>query len=89
MLNVISELRLSEFVLVTDTSDYTQHTSASAMNVCGFTKINTFFQSGILPGKDNFCSLEAGPFNVTDPGGLEKSNDWSRIQDGMRGLLHR
>ena len=71
------------------TIDGTGHTSISAQNTCGFAKINAFFQDGVLPGKDNFCCLEAGPFNVTVAGGLEKRSDWVTIKEGMKNLLRR
>jgi hypothetical protein len=45
--------------------------------------MNTFFQSGVLPGRDNYCALEAGPFNITISGPLEKRADFKMRKRGI------
>ncbi|KUJ12862.1 alpha/beta-hydrolase, partial [Mollisia scopiformis] len=49
----------AEIVLI----DGAGHTTLGPLNKCGNSKINAYFQNGTLPGDDNFCSLEQGPFN--------------------------
>ncbi|KAF4626028.1 hypothetical protein G7Y89_g12140 [Cudoniella acicularis] len=70
------------------TIDGTGHTSFGPLNKCAFAKVNAFFQNGTLPGKDNFCALEAGPFNVTISNGLKEgkrhTEDWAKIRRGMK-----
>jgi len=39
-----------------------------------------------MPEGDNFCSLEAGPWNITIPGGFEKRDDWSELQRRIKAL---
>jgi hypothetical protein len=56
-------------------------------NSCTNSKINAFFQEGTLPGRNNFCSLQAGPFGVVLPGGLEKRSDFRKIREKMRNIL--
>lgn len=68
------------------TIDGTGHTSLNARNNCAFAKINAYFQNGTLPGKDSFCSLEAGPWNITITGGVEKRRDWKKLQRRMKAL---
>jgi hypothetical protein len=51
--------------------------------------MNTFFQSGVLPGRDNYCALEAGPFNITLSGPLEKRADFMMLKRGLEGLKKR
>ncbi|THV50899.1 hypothetical protein BGAL_0131g00040 [Botrytis galanthina] len=41
------------------------HTSMAANNSCANEKIYRFFQTGILPGHDSRCVVEAGPFGIT------------------------
>ena len=38
-----------------------QHTSLASSNQCEFAKINRFFQTGALPGNDNYCPVEHRP----------------------------
>ncbi|KUJ23894.1 uncharacterized protein LY89DRAFT_571959, partial [Mollisia scopiformis] len=59
------------------------HTSVAAQNLCAFGKINTFFQTGQLPGTDNYCPLEAGPWNITLPGPLSSFNDKRDIKESL------
>ncbi|CZR56074.1 uncharacterized protein PAC_05962 [Phialocephala subalpina] len=63
------------------------HTSSATQNLCAFGKLNIFFQTGKLPGKDNYCPLEAGPWNVTLPGPLSQLSDKRDIKEKFRGLL--
>jgi hypothetical protein len=39
-----------------------------------------------LPGKDNYCKLEAGPWNITVEGPLERRVDLERVKRGLVGL---
>jgi hypothetical protein len=57
-----------------------QHTSFASLNQCAFAKINKFFQTGALPVNDNYCSLEAGPRNITLTGPLDKRDDVARSE---------
>jgi hypothetical protein len=57
------------------------------LNSCTNIKIKAYFQDGTLPGSDNFCPLEAGPFGVVLSGGLEKRTDYIDIRDRMKRLL--
>ncbi|KAH8597744.1 Alpha/Beta hydrolase protein [Bisporella sp. PMI_857] len=51
--------------------------------------IAAYFQSGKLPGDESFCALEAGPWKVSVPGGLESRGDWKELQQKMKDLrLH-
>ncbi|RDW58803.1 hypothetical protein BP6252_13279 [Coleophoma cylindrospora] len=56
------------------------HTSQATNNSCASTKIGAYFQSGALPGESNFCELEAGPFGVVIPGGLERIQSGNELQ---------
>jgi pimeloyl-ACP methyl ester carboxylesterase len=49
------------------------HTVSNTKNVCAFGKMRAYFQSSKLPGKDNMCPLEAGPFGVQLNGTLAKN----------------
>ena len=42
-----------------------QHCSFILKNSCANKKIHDFFQNGEMPGSDNFCASETGPFGVT------------------------
>ncbi|KUJ07981.1 alpha/beta-hydrolase [Mollisia scopiformis] len=68
------------------TVDGTGHTSPITKNTCAFQKIGNYFKTGELPGNDNFCKLEVGPWNVTIPQGMENVNGWRDIQDGLASL---
>ena len=48
--------------------------------------MNAFFQSGKLPGRDNYCALEAGPWNITISGPLEKRADFLTVKRGLESL---
>jgi hypothetical protein len=56
-------------------------------NACANAKINAYFQEGKLPGHDNFCSLEAGPFGIVLPGRLDMQSDYKEIRDKMKNVL--
>jgi hypothetical protein len=56
-----------------------QHTTLAAQSECASLKINAFFQNGTLPGDDNSCALEAGPWNVT-LSSMEERRDWRSVQ---------
>ncbi|KAE9370517.1 hypothetical protein N431DRAFT_411948 [Stipitochalara longipes BDJ] len=62
------------------------HTSTATRNNCGYGKISAFFESGTLPGKDNYCPLEVGPWNVTATGPLAKRDEIREIREKIRGL---
>jgi hypothetical protein len=66
-----------------------QHTSQAAQNSCANAKIWAFFQTGVLPGNDNYCSQEAGAFGVTLPENLEKRDGWKAIKAKTQGLRKR
>jgi hypothetical protein len=66
-----------------------QHTSQAAQNSCANAKIGAFFQTGVLPGNDNYCSQEAGAFGVTLPEKFEERDDWKVIKGKMQGLRKR
>lgn len=68
------------------TSDSAGHTTIDAQNLCAFAKINAFFQNGTLPGQENFCPTEAGPFGVTLAGGLAKRSEVSEITKMIKSL---
>jgi hypothetical protein len=53
-----------------------EYTSVVANNTCVLDKINTYFQTGELPGNENFRSLEAGAWDVTTPQGIERECEW-------------
>ena len=63
-----------------------KHSSIAPQNKCSYAKLNTFFQEGKLPGKDNYCKLEAGPWNITVEGPLERRADLERVKRGLVGL---
>ncbi|KAG4431992.1 hypothetical protein IFR05_012520 [Cadophora sp. M221] len=48
------------------------HTSHTTRNICAFAKIKAFFNSDKWIGRDAYCPLEAGPWNITLRGPLEK-----------------
>jgi len=54
--------------------------------MCAMAKIGAYFQNGTMPGNDKFCQLEAGPWNVTIPGRLEKRDDWAELPKRMKSL---
>jgi hypothetical protein len=60
-----------------------QHSSLAARNECANEKIQTLFQTGILPGNDSLCLQEAGAFNVTLPSTTEKRGEWKRIRERL------
>jgi hypothetical protein len=66
-----------------------QHTSQAAQNSCANAKIGAFFQTGVFPGNNNYCSQEAGAFGVTLPQILEERDDWKAIKGKMQGLRKR
>jgi hypothetical protein len=66
-----------------------QHTSQAAQNSCANAKIGAFFQTGVLPGNDNYCSQEAGAFWSYVAGNLGKRDDWEAIKAKMQGLRKR
>ncbi|TVY83935.1 Tripeptidyl aminopeptidase [Lachnellula suecica] len=49
------------------------HSLGSTNNTCGFSKLKTFFQTGSLPEKTNYCPLEAGPWGIVLDGPLNKT----------------
>ena len=65
--------------------------SSGATARCGFQfgKIIAFFQTGFLPGKDDYCPLEIGPFNVTYARSLGKRADLKEIQRQLKHLRHK
>ncbi|KAF4637999.1 hypothetical protein G7Y89_g79 [Cudoniella acicularis] len=66
------------------TVDGTGHATFYVQNTCANNKINAYFQNGTMPGTDNFCKLEVGPFNITIPGGnIEKYEEWDTIKAKM------
>ncbi|KAL2070425.1 hypothetical protein VTL71DRAFT_13451 [Oculimacula yallundae] len=64
------------------TIEGTGHTSLSAVNECAFRKINAFFYEDESCQKETYCPLEAGPWNITLAGPLEKI-------DGLEGIVKR
>jgi len=60
--------------------------SLATQNSCAFTKIATFFRDGALPGEENYCPLEAGPWNVTFAGPLEERVQFAEVVDRFREL---
>lgn len=61
-----------------------KHTTRTTQNLCGYSKIANYFQTGQLPGNDSFCALEAGPFGITLNGTLKQN-----IEDaGLSDLVH-
>jgi hypothetical protein len=42
-------------------------------------KIYDFFQNGKLPGSDNYCESENGPFGIMTGHRLEATRDWRQI----------
>jgi hypothetical protein len=78
---LLYSLLIQEVVLT-----FSQHTSTATHNTCGFGKISAFFESGTLPGKDNYCSLETGPWNVTTTGSLTKRSEVLEIRERIGGL---
>ncbi|KUI67155.1 hypothetical protein VM1G_03020 [Cytospora mali] len=60
------------------------HTTVNSQNLCGFSKIAIYFQTGQLPGNDSFCALEAGPFGVLLNGTLKQNI----LQAGLQDLVH-
>ncbi|KIM94052.1 hypothetical protein OIDMADRAFT_60890 [Oidiodendron maius Zn] len=71
------------------TIDGTGHTSSGPYNTCGFSKMNAYLQYGTLPGSDNYCALEIGPFNVTYIGSLSKRGDVGMIEASLKGLARK
>lgn len=65
------------------TVEGTGHSVSATENKCAYSKINTFFQSGTLPGENNYCALEMGPFNVTLTGPLEKRTDLKKVMNEL------
>jgi hypothetical protein len=63
-----------------------QHTSLTTKNACSLAKIGAFLINGTLPGNDNYCALEAGPWNITIPGPLSKRSEILEISDLFRSL---
>jgi len=49
-------------------------------------KIGAFFINGTLPGNDNYCPLEAGPWGVVTTGPLDKRSEILEIREKIRGL---
>ncbi|RDW91638.1 hypothetical protein BP5796_02803 [Coleophoma crateriformis] len=47
------------------TIDGVGHSSLGPLNSCAFQHIATYFQTGVLPSSNMFCSIEAGAFGVT------------------------
>jgi len=45
--------------------------------------------NGTLPGKANYCTLEAGPWNVTINGTLAKNNEVRRISGHLKALREK
>ncbi|PVH75712.1 alpha/beta-hydrolase [Cadophora sp. DSE1049] len=68
------------------TIEGTGHTSLAAHNNCAFAKINTFFNSDKKSGKETSCPLEAGPWNISLQGPLEKLGDVGKVMRGIEGL---
>ncbi|KAE9366802.1 alpha/beta-hydrolase [Stipitochalara longipes BDJ] len=62
------------------------HSSLLARNRCAFSKIVTFFINGTLPGEDNYCGPDAGPWNITIPGTLKENTGLSEIKRSLRAL---
>lgn len=61
-----------------------KHTTRAAQNLCGFSKIAKYFQTGQLPGNDSFCALETGPFGIELNGTLKQNI----MQAGLSDLIH-
>ncbi|CZR51827.1 uncharacterized protein PAC_01704 [Phialocephala subalpina] len=60
----------------------TGHTSPELNNSCAFQKIATYFKTGAVPGEDNHCPEEPGPWNVTiEP--FETHPDWLDMKRDM------
>ncbi|KAF4624383.1 hypothetical protein G7Y89_g13790 [Cudoniella acicularis] len=51
-------------------ADGVGHITQSLFNKCTNAKINAYFQTGQLPGKDSFCPQEAGSWGVMIPGNM-------------------
>ncbi|KAE9372919.1 hypothetical protein N431DRAFT_376208 [Stipitochalara longipes BDJ] len=71
------------------TIEGTGHTSLGSQNACASKKIGAFFQTGTLPGEDNYCPLEAGPWNITFAGPLDKRAELMEIGKRLRELRGR
>ena len=59
--------------------------SLATQNACAFTKIATFFQTGDLPGKNNYCPLEVGSWNITFAEPLDKRIELREVEKGFYG----
>ena len=57
----------------TPSNYFAQHGTEHLENKCAYKKMNTFFQTGKLPGKEgSYCQLEAAAWGITLNGPLEK-----------------
>jgi hypothetical protein len=50
------------------------------------TKIGAFLINGTLPGDNNYCALEAGPWNITTTGPLAERSEIVEITEMIKGL---
>jgi hypothetical protein len=66
-----------------------QHSVAATYNNCAFSKMNSYFRSGTLPGNNYLCPLETGPFNVTFAGPLQKRSDFREVMEGFEKMRRR
>jgi hypothetical protein len=55
-------------------------------NNCAFAKIAALFQNGTMPGKDNYCALESGPWGVVINGTLSRRSEALKIKEKIRSL---
>lgn len=51
--------------------------------------MGAFLINGTLPGNENYCEFEAGPWNVTTTGPLAKRSEVLKISGLLRGLKRK
>ncbi|KAN0089862.1 TAP-like domain containing protein [Hyaloscypha variabilis] len=68
------------------TNEAVGHTTLPTQNACALAKIGAFLINGTLPGTDNYCPLEAGPWGVLANGTLSELLEAADLRRVMRKL---
>lgn len=63
-----------------------KHAFVGPMSACALAKIKDYFQNGQLPGDDDFCTAETGPWDVVINGTLEEHIEDAGLTD-LIGLM--
>jgi len=68
------------------TVDGIAHSTPQTLNACSNRKIKAYFQNGTMPGTDNYCAVETGPWSVNLTQPINMTADFAAVRDLVYGL---